>query len=410
VGNAGTDLPTNVLLYIPLSFLWAELFLRRLRGAGRWSGMLLVLAFALSLSMTIEFLQQFLVFRATSLRDVLANGVGAGIGLLLWVWRGRALSRWVAGWRLVSGQAGLAENLLWAYLALLFLYNLLPLDLTISPVEIFHKWSRGDLILIPFSRLDENLAERIYELGTDVAIWIPVSLLWLLSGKKSASQAWGWSVLAALALEFGQLLVFSRVSDVTDILTAIAGAGLGVLAARYVSAQPVVESQGPGFVSSRVFVLGALVLAWIGLLMAVFWYPYQFELNRVLLQERMALFYEVPFRDYFFGTEFRAVTGVLRQFALYLPLGALLGLMSLAMRRLRADGVLQSLSVLILMLVPFGIELGQVALPGKFPSTGDWMLAVAAGLIGLFASRSFSRRWYAEGSALGEQGRQFPAQ
>jgi glycopeptide antibiotics resistance protein len=414
VGRAGTDLPTNVLLYIPLSFLFAELLLRNARGAVRWLGMLSVLLLAQSLSLLIEFVQQFFPARATSLRDVLANGAGAAAGLLLWRWRGEALSRWVGGWRVVSGRAGVAEYLLWGYLGLLFFYNLLPLDLTISPVEIYHKWSRGDLNLIPFGYGAENTAQLIYELGTDIAIWVPVSLLWILSGKKGPMPAWGWSILAALALEFGQLLVFSRVSDVTDVITAAIGGGIGVSLARFFVAGAPMRRAAPRTALGGAPVVAGLAMLWVGVLAAVFWYPYHFEFSRVLLHERMALFYQTPFQDYFYGTEFRAVTGVLRQLALYLPLGLILGRLGRDMRRGAIGALYLPLAMAALLLVPLGIELGQVALPGKFPSSGDWLLAFLAGLGGYFSYRAIQRRVPrfsgGPGSTLAEQGRDAAAQ
>jgi glycopeptide antibiotics resistance protein len=393
LGNATTDLPTNILLYIPLTFLSAELLLHKRRGkSSPLGGILLILVCALLLSALIEFVQQFFPSRVMSLRDLLANGLGAAIGLLIWWWRGEIWFHQVSRWRLVNGRADVAEYLLWGYLACLFLYNILPLDLTISPVEIYHKWSRGDVNLIPFGYVTQTTAHFVYNIVTDVAIWVPVSLLWVLSGRKQPVQAWVWSFWAALMLEFFQLLVFSRVSDVTDIITAIIGGGFGALLSRYVlnKSRPVVKE--PTNKTFKVFTVFSLTTLWIGLLGVIFWYPFNFEFRRTVLYERIPMLYEVPFQDYFYDTELRAVTGVLRQIILYLPFGVLLGILRMKLGRKISGNYFSALLIFILIFVPIAIELGQIALPEKYPSSGDWLLASSAGVIGFFACRGICRR------------------
>jgi hypothetical protein len=65
-----------------------------------------------------------------------------------------------------------------------FGYGVLPLDLTISAVEIYHKWADGKLVLMPFSALPADPAQAVYELMTDVLLWLPPALLWRLSANQ----------------------------------------------------------------------------------------------------------------------------------------------------------------------------------------------------------------------------------
>ena len=134
---------------------------------------------------------------------------------------------WLQSWQHTHTRAALVERLAWVYLAGVLFYNVLPLDLTISLVEIFHKWQEGKVNLIPFGDLPNDVAEAFYGIGTDVLIWTPLALLWRLDGTRSTWRVWGMTVATAALLEFMQLFVFSRVSDVTDILTAAVGAALG---------------------------------------------------------------------------------------------------------------------------------------------------------------------------------------
>ena len=96
---------------------------------------LLVLVAALIVSIFIEFLQIWFPPRSPSSKDILAQIIGTLIGIALW-WRyGVGLCHWLKEAWMARGQTRLAEKLLWIYLAGLFFYNVLPLDLTISPIE-----------------------------------------------------------------------------------------------------------------------------------------------------------------------------------------------------------------------------------------------------------------------------------
>ena len=74
--QGATDVVVNVMLFLPLGIVLGRLGWRPLVAFGM----------GLALSGAIEFAQQFIPGRASTLRDVLMNGLGAGVGSLL-VWR-----------------------------------------------------------------------------------------------------------------------------------------------------------------------------------------------------------------------------------------------------------------------------------------------------------------------------------
>ncbi len=88
------------------------------------------------------------------------------------------------------------REILMGCLAVLFGYGVLPLDLSLSPVELYQKWSAGRVNL-PFAYQSHLRAQDLYDLVTDVLLWIPVSYLWIASGKKRRMKAWRWTVFAA---------------------------------------------------------------------------------------------------------------------------------------------------------------------------------------------------------------------
>jgi glycopeptide antibiotics resistance protein len=291
---------------------------------------------------------------------------------------------WYQGWHQAKAPAETAERLAWAYLVAVFAYGVLPLDLTLSGVEIFHKWREGKLNLIPFGVLPGDPAYAVYELASDALLWLPPALLWRLHAGRGVLQVWKMTFAAVVLLELLQLFVYSRVSDVTDLFTgalgAWAGAGLGerlVGQQRQHGAVPAARRPSGGV---NWLPLG-LALGWMAVLAAVFWYPFDFHTEGAFLRERLGFLNKVPFETYYYGTEFRAVTEVFHKLLFFAPLGALLAWFAGSVPW-RWRGVAGLAAFMIILATPLGIELGQMLLPDKFPDTTDWVLESAGGLMG----------------------------
>ena len=239
-----------------------------------------------------------------SQNDIFAESLGGLIGVLIWWGAGSRFVDWLQSWQQTHARAALAERLAWVYLAGVLVYNVLPLDLTISLVEIFHKWQDGKVNLIPFGRLPDDPAYAFYEIATDVLIWSPLALLWRFDGTRSMGRAWGMTLAAAAMLEFMQLFVFSRISDVTDLFTAAVGAALGSVVGGRLAKRDARSSQSLPWAAWLPFVLAA---GWMAALLFLFWYPFNFRTDGAFLRERLQIFLtRVPFEAYYYGTEFRA--------------------------------------------------------------------------------------------------------
>src|SRR5262249_24853970 len=141
-----SDWVANILLFIPLGFLGMATFcVDRRRGLGTWllSVFWIVLLFALSVS--IEFTQIFFPPRTVSQNDIQAETLGAIFGPILWLLAGQILTAWVRKTWNSMNQFGQAALWLPGYLAILVFIHVMPLDLTISPVEVYHKWKEGKI-------------------------------------------------------------------------------------------------------------------------------------------------------------------------------------------------------------------------------------------------------------------------
>ncbi|MFZ1545724.1 MAG: VanZ family protein [Candidatus Nitrotoga sp.] len=381
IGNRA-DWVANILLFIPLAFFWSGALWPARGWVFRVLVALWVLIACFGLSVAIEFVQLYFPPRTVSLNDILAEGLGAVVGVIAWCIFGRRLSEWLAGWRSARGSPALSGRLLYLYVFVLFTYNLLPLDLTLSPVEIFHKWHEGRVVLIPFSFVFANPAEAWYGLLTDALIWMPVAFLWRLSPPTVRLTPLFAVIWIATFLEFLQLFVYSRVSDTTDIITAAIGAGMGTWLSRHWAGQAQQAMQGGIASRSQAWLWLGFALVWIGLLAAIFWYPFDFHTGRAFIMERLQSLNRVPFETYYYGTEYRAVTEVLHKVGFFIPLGLLLALGVAQIRHYSWRQIAGWAALIAIGLVAFGIELGQLLLPGKFADITDWALETLGGLMG----------------------------
>jgi glycopeptide antibiotics resistance protein len=397
------DWVANLLLFIPLAFMTTGALAHGRGPVTRIAVSALLPLAGFALAVGIEFTQVYFPQRTVSQNDILAETLGGVLGVAAWWAFGPRLLEWYASWLHVRAPAALSERLAWAYVVIAFAYGVLPLDLTISAVELYHKWNQGKLVLLPFSALPADPAQAAYELLTDVLLWLPPALLWTMAGTRTPARAWRLAVGLALLLEVLQLFVYSRVTDLSDVFAAALGAGIGVWLGsrlgRRAGATPAAHSDaGLG----RWLPL-LLALAWLPVLMTVFWYPFDFHTDGSFVRERLASFQRVPFEIYYFGTEFRAITSLLQKMSFFAPLGALLAWWVSGLPWLwRTWGLAASLALIVL--AALGIELGQVLLPDKYPDSTDWLLQSLGGLLGYGLARAVHARVRMPAARRGRRG------
>ena len=273
--DSRTDFATNVVLFIPLGFLLVGTFAVKRDWMVAVLAAVLVIPCCTALSAAIEFTQLWFPERVSSMNDVLAETIGAVLGSLLWIAYGCQITEYVESAWIASGPNNLAVKLLPGYLFFLVLIHVMPLDLTISPAEIYHKWKQGRVVLIPFTTDYGSVAQFGFKTTWNMLYFAPLG--WLLSLWPRRLFANAWRVLAAGALtagtvEFLQLFVWTRYCDVTDIVT---GAAAVWLAWRLATAW---QARWPGGVvdalcSRLEWLRVGLFLAWFLALAAVNWYP-----------------------------------------------------------------------------------------------------------------------------------------
>jgi glycopeptide antibiotics resistance protein len=366
-----SDFVANILLFIPLGFLFVAALCVDRHPLFFVPAAVLVVPLLCGLAVGIEFTQIWFPPRTVSLNDIAAESAGGAIGAAVWAVAGAAVTaRARAAWSAL-GRRELAARLLPIYLAFLVLIHVMPLDLTISPVEVWRKYKEGHIVLVPFTAPVGRM-QQLSKLLWDAVYFVPLGVL--LAGLRGRLQvttgrALAFGVLVAGVLTFLKLFVWTRFSDVTDVLAG----GLAVLggwaAARAWMARRMTL---PG-VGMRT----ALFVAWAGVLAVVNWYPFDFSGDAGEWRERWSAVPLVPFTDLYFGSEYHAFDQILQKTLLFLPVGALL--------------VRPGRSCLPALLAGFVLsvilEAGQLGLPTRYTSVTDVLIESSAAWLGCILAR-----------------------
>jgi len=378
------DWVANLLLMIPLSFLWLAALGTGRGAASRVALSAVVWTGCVGLALAIEFTQLYFPARTVSVNDIVAEGIGATVGVALWWVAGAGLVRWLRRWQDTRGAPNLAEQAVWAYAGLLVLYNLMPLDLAPSPLDLLQKFRDGRLVLVPFGFETSDLPARLYEVASGIAVWAPLAGLWVLSGRKTPVQSWITATALAAGIEVAQLFVYTRVSDVTDVLIAAAGAGVGAFAtARFARREAAAPARSVEAARARWLASGiALGLFWLAVLAVVFWYPFDVRLERAYVLSRIQLLRKMPFQSYYETSEFMAITQAFRHSLFLVPWGAALGIAGISLERSRWRWAYHAFAIAAAVAVATAIEVGQLALPGKYPDSTDLALEALGALAG----------------------------
>jgi glycopeptide antibiotics resistance protein len=374
------DWVANLLLFIPLAFLATQLAAELRSPLARLLAHILIVTGAAALAIGIEFTQLFFPPRTVSQNDILAEGLGGLIGTLLGITLGPRFRCWLgAFWRSETSRDK-STRLLHGYLALLLLFNILPLDLTISPVELFHKWRDGKVVLVPFTKGPAALPDFIYQTITDIAIWIPAGLLWARSPRRfTVWQIGGLGLLAALAIEVLQLFVYSRYTVATDVILGGIGTTLGGLLTR----RSAVFAPAAGRSAALPWL--AAWMAWLFVMFAIFWFPFDFDPQRLTWQRTVEAFTRMPFFTYYYTSEYHAINEVLRKLGFCFPAGFLIGI-AFRHRENNPPGGLVLWTALFAVLTTI-VEAGQLLLPGKVADLTDVLLETCGSMAGLLSAR-----------------------
>lgn len=369
------DWVANILLYIVLAYfatgaVWAS----RMGRAARVLVLMVVVTAILAMAVGIEYLQLFFPPRTVSRNDLLAEGLGTGLGLALWFVAGQR----IAGlWqRFVHGGAHslLAVLALYAlgYLGLSFF----PYDFLVSSEEVAAKLARPDsLSLGPGLSCGAAFICGV-KLLVEAVLMVPVGLLLALGlkarspGRRSPGLVTGVVAGAAVGLliEAVQIVLASGTTQGISILTRALGMAWGVALARSHPLQWLHYSP-------------ARLLRW-SLLLSPVYLALVLALHEVLplaLQpawaatEKLETLRFLPFYYHYYTTETAAVRSLLFVLGSYAPIGLVA---ALAFPRLQRGAMI--LAVLVALALCFGVEVLKLFTVGKKPDPTNLLIAASS--------------------------------
>ena len=427
------DLVANLLLFMPLGFLWLGCV-----DADRRNRTLAIVALPMiaamlaALAVAIEFAQQWTTRRTVSQNDIYAEAIGGVAGMVAWLLFGRTLLRRVRDLTAPTGDEHPTRRLLQLYALGFLLYCVQPLDVTFSPAEISRKLNdmvvtrdgqafegrirqhtasaitievRSDqgtftrtipaadvqhvhpkrVILVPFSHTYRNAFDVAWQLVIDAILFVPIGM-WLrlrrgavVAGGAAGGRGQGRglhvvllrAVLLAAAIELMQIFVFSRYVDTTDIIAGAMGALGGALIGGRLGigeARAGARDGREAATGMRVPLALAATLVYAVPLALTFWHPFNRGTGDAMM--RLRGLFDLPFKAHYFGSEFAALTNMLRGIMLFLPIGALWrwagGREHLAAARLLGIG--------LTLAIALGIQVGKALLAGKPADNTDVMM------------------------------------
>jgi glycopeptide antibiotics resistance protein len=265
-----------------------------------------------------------------------------------------------------------------AYAILFFVSHLVPLDATANVPELAQKFREGRVVLVPFGS-----GLEFWEGVRDVLLSVPIGALGRLifGARFGIRRSWLASTAALAVLEVGQLPIYSRYTDVTDVLLGSIGACLGVIIAggRF-GAQP--RRKADNARGTHHLWSWPCAVAWILILAHQQWSPFDFHSDQQFLRVRLEQLPLVPFQNYYYSPLPLAFAELMRKLLLGIPLGILL-----APTRHRkpqsTDMWLQISAAMFTIAVTLSlIEAVQLVVPSRTPDPTDVIIQTAGAFAG----------------------------
>ncbi len=388
-----SDFLANFALGLPLGFALAawRLLDRAPSIARRFAIGVAVWPACTLFAAAVEFSQLYFPNRTCSGSDILAQSLGAAVGLLAFLFAGQRIVDQLRARFGPQSEAGPALGWLAVLVAAVALAQWLPLDLSASPADWYRKIKDGTATLSPFAELDTRPDVPAWRKGQ---VWLELAGLYLCVGlvlafapiarpvrieglppwmpvARTGMRVFGLGLALAALLEAGQFPVMSRSPSVTDVLIGGAAVLLGWLVATGMG----VNATGGGLDIEAALILGQAWLLWLAI---AAWLPFEFDGS--IGRARFADLNWLPFAAAQERNYLGALDEAVSKTILALPYGAVVAALGPAARANRRQRIAVGAALAgVLALV---LEAGQLYMPERVASPSDVIYAAVGGALG----------------------------
>lgn len=383
-----SDRLVNLMLGVPLGFLTYGSFVF---GAKRLRDRLLAapeaLQLCLAISLGVEFAQYWSAGRVSSPWDVIAQGIGAAVGIGLWSVIGEVfLHRWAESRRELSREARWAL-LLFAYWVVLLIFAVLPVTLpATSPRFVLIRYRDGLLSLVPFAG-SADWTDLAKDFVVGVVMFLPIGI-WGATAfhKPGVAKRTLWSAAAngfavVVLITVLRSLASTKATDPSWLLTGLIGCVLG--AAGWRIAKDRGRHQYGNWKLGLAWSCAAAILAVVIVVQLLF--PLTFDVARESALERARTFLGVPFVNFHSGNDWLLIEQVVRKLGWFIALGMVLG--QAVIRGTESQSMRVVLGVLAFLVgaaIGAGIEIAQLFQTHRTPDSTDVLIYVVGVAIGLW--------------------------
>lgn len=370
------DWIANGVLYAPVGFLTAHLFMEKFPGTPRMLLFGLVVLFSFSLAISIEFAQLFFPPRTVSLNDILAEGLGSLAGILMAV----KCSGWfkMLLYTLFSEPRRFTRRLVESYLLGYVAFSLFPYDLLLTGAELADKWHGDNWGWLLASETHGALLTAL-KLLVEIILTLPFGLF--LGYRSSAhaatfKQAIVLGMLLGGAIEIAQFFIYSGVSQGISVLTRILGfcGGLALWQSR--------AGWSPEKLAFHIQryapLLGTVYL--FALLQVNGWFSHRWGGKEFALAQLDELHF-LPFYYHYYTTEAKALYSLASVCFMYLPIGLLIW----------ANRGTPSQAFLYALLGASFIETGKLFLHDTHPDPTNILLGALASWAGVHLATELAK-------------------
>lgn len=383
------DWMANLLLVLPIAYCATVAMLgERLARWQRWGRAAVIGLLCLGFCVGVEFLQLWFPGRTVSQNDLLAEGLGAGIGCLLAVWTADAVQDKVYAALTATSPRQILTFGLTVYTLGYVLYQVLPLDVSFSSDTLWTRWEQGKISL--WGMQDETTSWGHWQAWLDQGVLsLPVGVyLWMHRGKRppGTGMMLARCLLLAGLIELAQVFIYSRHASLASGLVATSGFFVGGLLAPQIFRQfdtwwTVAAAK------RRLLLTSGLTLVYLVLLVGRIVRPWELRLSEPGI-DRLSTYWRIPFASLYSGSDFHAFVSIAQSVAVFLPAGCLLADLTVAARS-RLPGTVQDLLVSAgLGILASTLELAQAWRPDSVLDVTATLCYLLGGLSGLLLHRA----------------------